>query len=203
MSRVTGRRLSRKFRVLIAKLQRNSAGVAAVEFGLIAPMLLFMLIGTIELSRAISIDRKFSLVTSTIADLVARERSLTSADVTAMYGVVDHMMKPWSASTLKIKIIPVKSNLVNGRTCAYAQTVNRPTFNGASQVAYAAAYSVTADLIAAGTAVIAVESSYAFTPLFLDSIMGTRTWTDKAILSPRDGHVQFDTPDVFATTNCP
>lgn len=203
MSRVSGRRLSRKFLVLTAKLRRNSAGVAAVEFGLIAPMLIFMLIGTIELSRAISIDRKFSLVTSTIADLVSRERSLTAADVTAMYGVVDHMMKPWSSSTLKIKIIPVKSNLVGGRTCAYAQTANRPAFHGASQVAYAATYAVTANLMAAGTAVIVVESSYAFTPLFVGTIIGTQTWTDKAILSPREGHVQFDTPDVFATTNCP
>lgn len=203
MSRVYSRRLSRKFLALTAKLRRNSEGVAAVEFGLIAPLLIFMLIGTIELSRAISIDRKFSFVTATIADLVSRERSLTAADVTAMYAVVDHMMKPWDASTLKINIVPVKSMLGTGKTCVYAQTTNRPALHGASQVGYGAAYAVTANLMAQGTAIIAVESNYTFTPLFVSSIIGTSTWTDKAILSPREGHVQFDTPDVFVSTNCP
>ncbi len=200
MLRVLGSRRIRKFGVFTSRLRRSSEGVAAVEFGLIAPVLLLMLIGTIEVSRAISIDRKFGFVTSTIADLVARERSLTAADVTAMYDIVGHMMRPWDDSTLKISIIPVKSNIINQNTrCVYAQTTNRPALHGASQSAFGSTYTLTNDLMEEGTAVIVVESSYTFTPLFVFSFMGSSTWTDKAILSPRDGHVQFDTPDRFAT----
>ena len=200
MSRVSYSRLARRLNVFTARLGRNSQGVAAVEFGLIAPVLLLMLVGTIEVSRAISIDRKFGAVTSAIADLITRERQVTSADITAMYSIVGHMMRPWDSSTLKIAIVPVKSNIINQNTrCVYAQTTNRPALNGASQTAYGSSYALTNDLMEKGTAVVVIESSYTFTPLFVFSFMGSSTWTDKAILTPRDGHVQFDTPDRFST----
>ena len=60
----------------IRRLGRNAEGVAAVEFGFIAPIMLLMLIGTIEISRAITIDRRFGLVTSMVADLVTTRTRL-------------------------------------------------------------------------------------------------------------------------------
>jgi Flp pilus assembly protein TadG len=195
MSRVTFRRLSCKAKALSAKLRRNSDGIAAVEFGLLAPLLLLMLVGTIEVSRAISIDRKFGLVTSTVADLIAREKTLTSTDVNAMYDVVQHMMKPWDATTLKISIVPVKSNPTNRNdTRVYASTTNRPSMNGAPQVAKGTVYPLTTDLLEQGTTVIVVESSYDYTPLFFQDIIGATTWKDKALLSPRNSCVDFDAP---------
>lgn len=203
MSRLLITRLPRATQRFAARLCKDKDGLAAVEFGLLAPLLLLMLIGTIELSRAISMDRKFGAVTSTLADLVAREKTISAADVTSMYDIVDHMMEPWDASSLKISIIPVKSNILAPNTrCVYAQAANRPTLHGGPQSAFGAAYGLPAGFMAAGTAVIVIESQYTFTPLFVSSFIGARTWTDKAILSPREGHVQFDSPDRF-TTNPP
>ncbi len=195
MSRIFVKRLSRKMKIAGIRMLRNRQGVAAVEFGLIAPLLLLMLLGTIEVSRAISMDRKFGLVTSTIADLVAREKTLSAADVTAMYDVVQHMMAPWNAASLKIAIIPVKANPTNKNdTRVYATTANRPSLHGAAQMSKGATYSLTQDLLDAGTTVIVVESQYTFAPLFIQSIVGGATWTDRAILSPRNSCVDFDPP---------
>lgn len=200
MSRLSNARISRAARRFAARLCTSDEGVAAVEFGLLAPLLLLMLIGTIELSRAISMDRKFGAVTSTLADLIAREKTVDSAAVTGMYDVVNHMMAPWDASTLKISIIPVKSNILAPNTrCVYAQATNRPTLHGGPQTAFGAGYSLPSGFMAGGTAVIVIESQYTFTPLFVSSFIGARTWTDKAILNPREGHVQFDSPDRFAS----
>ncbi|MEQ1577741.1 MAG: TadE/TadG family type IV pilus assembly protein [Hyphomicrobium sp.] len=202
MSRVSFYKLSRKANVLAARLRRNCEGVAAVEFGLLAPVLLVMLLGTVELSRAISIDRKFGLVTSTIADLIAREKSVTAADVTAMYDIVDHLMKPWDASTLQLAIIPVKSSPTNGAdTKVYAATTNRPSLHGAPQAAKCAAYTLTANMLAPATSVIVIETSYSFRPMFVGSIIGSSTWTDKAVLSPRNSCVDFDSPS-NCVSNC-
>lgn len=203
MSRVTSRRLSPSTRNICVKLRSNCDGVAAVEFGLLAPLLLIMLLGTIELSRAISIDRKFGFVTSTIADLVAREDRVVAADVTAMYGVVQHMMKPWDSSTLKITIIPVLAKSSNAAvTCVYADDAQRPTLNGASQKAKGSIYALPVGFLEAGTRVIVIESSIQFTPLFSSSIIGSSTWTDKALLSPRKGTVIFLPDPQNDTYNC-
>ena len=202
MSRVLLRRLSQKASNFGTKLRHDSKGVAAVEFGLLAPVLLVMLLGTIELSRAISIDRKFGLVTSTVADLVAREKTLSSADVTAMYDIVNHLMKPWDASVLKLSIIPVKASPTNKNdTRVYAGTTNRPTLHGAAQLSKCSSYTLTTDMLSSGSSVIVVETSYAFKPLFVGSIIGTSTWTDKAILSPRNSCVDFDSPS-NCVSNC-
>lgn len=202
MSRVLLRRLSRKANIFGTKLRRDSKGVAAVEFGLLAPVLLIMLLGTIELSRAISIDRKFGLVTSTIADLVAREQTLRAADITAMYDIVDHLMKPWDSSVLKLSIIPVKANPANRNdTRVYAGTANRPTLHGAAQLSKCSTYPLTTDMLSSGASVIVVETSYAFKPLFIGSIIGSSTWTDKAMLTPRNSCVDFDSPS-NCVANC-
>ena len=46
---------------------RDARGVAAVEFAFIAPIMILLFVGTIELSAGISTDRKISRVASAIA----------------------------------------------------------------------------------------------------------------------------------------
>jgi Flp pilus assembly protein TadG len=79
---------------------RNSRGVAAVEFALIAPILLILFIGSAEVSLLISVDRKLSRTSSAIADLVAQESDYTTAtkqaELKAIFGVTERIMYPYS-----------------------------------------------------------------------------------------------------------
>ncbi len=183
------------------KFIADRSGVAAVEFGLLAPILVLMLLGVIEISRAVSMNRKFSSVTATIADLVAREQTVSSADVTKMYSVASHMMKPWTSSQLKLAIIPVKRDATTSKTCVYAQTANRATLNGAALKAYQASYTMPTGMLSGNDSVIVVESSYTFTPLFGSQIMPGATWNDKVFLNPRNSCVDFDSNNCVVT--CP
>ena len=45
-------------RRLLARAAHDCEGVAAIEFGYLAPVMLIMLIGTLEASRAINMDRR-------------------------------------------------------------------------------------------------------------------------------------------------
>lgn len=181
-------------------LARDARGVAAVEFGYIAPVMLLMLIGTIEVSRAVAIDRRFGLATSMVADLVAREKKMTAADLNAIYNIVAHVMSPYNAANLRIKVVPVKANPSNAAsTLVYAATTNRPSYNGAAVPAKCSAYSLTAGLVAAGSSVIVVETTYGFSPLLTGSIISAATWSDKAILAPRNSCVDFDNDNCVST----
>lgn len=188
-------------RLLARRLRRNVEGIAAVEFGLIAPVMLIMLIGTIEISRAISIDRRFGLATAMVGDLVAREEDMTADNLNAIYDIVDHVLSPYDSSKIKIAVIPVKAASDDeNNTRVYAGTQNRPSLNGMSAPSTCSGYSLTNGLVDKGESVIVVESSYDFTPIIVNDLIGARTWTDKSVLSPRQSCVDFD--DNNCVSNC-
>lgn len=178
---------------LLCRLKTNVAGIAAVEFGLIVPVMLIMLIGVIEISRAISMDRRFGLATSMVGDLVAREEDMSADNLNAIYDIIEHVMEPYDASKLRMTVIPVKAASDDKtNTKVYAGTANRPSFNGMSVPAACSDYGLTAGLVDQGEAVIVVEATYDFTPLLVNDLIAAKTWTDTAVLSPRNSCVDFD-----------
>jgi Flp pilus assembly protein TadG len=186
----------------VAQLRSDMRGVAAVEFGLIAPVMMVMLLGTVEITRAVSMDRRVSLVTSMIADLVAREEKLTANDVNAIYDIAAEVMNPYDAGPLKISIVPVMSSPTNASsTLVYPSTTNRPSYHGASQPAKCEAYPLTPGLLGKNESLIAVEASYTFKPLFGSYMMSSVVWHDTAIAKPRKALcVVFD--GTTCTTTC-
>ena len=88
----------------------NIEGVAAIEFAYLAPVLLVMLLGTIEVSRGISIDRRFGLVTSMVGDLVAREKTIAPSPAQSLFGIMKSaksIMGAADSDTLKVRIMSV------------------------------------------------------------------------------------------------
>ena len=186
-------RLSRAF-------GRDARGIAAVEFGYLVPVILLMLVGVFEVSRAVLMDRRLGLVTTMVADLVGREEKMTAADLTAVYKIVNEVMSPFDASTLKVSVIPVKASPTDAtNTRVYPATTNRPSYNGGTQPAKCAAYGMTAGLVPKGASVIVIETKYKYTPIFPNYIYGSADWTDKAVVSPRHSCVDFDGDNCVST----
>lgn len=205
----SGRRIGRALGMQLAKAAQvtrrfgsDVRGIAAVEFAFIAPILLVMLIGAVEITRAVSIDRRLSVITNMIADLVARETKLTGADVEAIYDIAEQVMAPFDASDLKLSIIPVMSAANDaGKTLVYPSAANRPSYNGGAVPPKCQVYALTAGILQKNESVIVVESSYAFKPLFLGYVMGAHEWTEKAIAKPRKALcVAFD--GATCTSSC-
>jgi Flp pilus assembly pilin Flp len=179
---------------------RDARGSAAVEFAYLVPVILLMLIGTVEVSRALMIDRRFGLATSMVADLVGREEAVTAADVNAIYNIVAHAMKPYDASSMQVSLIPVKASPSDAsQTKVYAGTANRPAYNGGSVPAKCSPYALTAGIVGKGESVVVVETRFTFTTLFGNYVIGPSTWTDKAIVSPRYSCVDFDDDNCVST----
>jgi Flp pilus assembly protein TadG len=172
----------------------DASGIAAVEFGLIVPIMLLFFLGTIEMTRAVAIDQRLTQATNMIADLVAREEKLTAADVTAIYDIASEVMRPYDASLLKISLIPVMSSPSNsGDTRVYPATTNRPSFNGAAQPAKCQAYSLTNGILGTNESVVVIEASYKYKPMFVGYLMNASDWSHKSFAKPRKGLcVAFD-----------
>ena len=67
LSKVFFRNMPRCGRHALIRVWRRNDGMAATEFGILAPLLILMYLGTVEVSRAIDIDRQFTSATAMAA----------------------------------------------------------------------------------------------------------------------------------------
>ncbi len=89
----------RNYKNLSKSLKRsigeNEKGVAAVEFALLAPVLIAILFGSVEVSQAVTIDRKVTQAASTIADLVAQSADMDCATLKTATAVTREVFEPY------------------------------------------------------------------------------------------------------------
>ena len=62
---------------------RNRRGASATEFALIAPLMLGLYIGCVEISEGVAADRKVTLTAGTLANHTSQDTTLTTADIAA------------------------------------------------------------------------------------------------------------------------
>ncbi len=195
-------------RRLLHTLLRDKRGSAAVEFAMLMPLLTLMLLGTMELGRAINMDRVFTMATGTTGDLVAREEYLgtSSSDaktnLDSMMLSIKQIMQPYDSSSLQLGIFSVQASPTNASD---TRVVWSYSYNGKSVPAKCATYTLPAGLLAKGGSTIVVESSYVFKPLFTNVIpgfSGNMTWTDKSYHSPRNSCVDYVKGDNCSTLSC-
>jgi len=79
---------------LSARFLADKRGIAATEFALIAPALIFFVMGVLEMSFRFRAADDATRYVHQVADLISREETLTEAGLTDIYNASVHMMKP-------------------------------------------------------------------------------------------------------------
>jgi len=74
-------------------------GVAALEFGLVAPFLILLLLGGFEVSRYILVVEKVEKVAFSIADVAAQYDPDEGTDVGQVFAAVEQIMSPFAMDT--------------------------------------------------------------------------------------------------------
>ena len=90
-----------------ARFARQEAGIAAVEFSLILPILVVLWIGGVEVTQALSVDRRMNNLASAIGDLVARSKVVTYDDVDDIFDIAPGALYPFGTSELSMRITAV------------------------------------------------------------------------------------------------
>lgn len=100
---------------------RNADGIAAVEFALVAPFLILLLMGTVEFPRAYGISQGLEKAARTMADLISRG-SLNSVD--DVYAAGAAVTFPYDTSAARIVLTAVgvyaKGQGLVARVCSTA-----------------------------------------------------------------------------------
>lgn len=90
---------------LIARLRGDIAGVSAVEFALILPILIALAYGTIEYGRMLLLSQKLQNGTFILADLTARGKTVSVAELDNILLAIDNVMQPFDFGGHGIAIV--------------------------------------------------------------------------------------------------
>ena len=171
----------------------DRSGVAAIEFAMVAPIVLFLFLGTLEMSQAITVDRRVTQVASSTADLVARTKQTTTSEMDGIMDLIDETMKPYDPNLMKVTLVNVAANPDDASDTRVCWVYNHN--GGASTSATAgAAYTLPTGLVEAGDSVVIAEVQYDYQPLITNYfIKSTLALTEKFFLKPRlSTMVEFD-----------
>ncbi|NWG46282.1 MAG: pilus assembly protein [Alphaproteobacteria bacterium] len=163
----------------LARLWACRRGVNAVEFAIIAPFMLTLLLGTTELSNAMQAHRKVTAVTSSIGDLVAQAKVIDNQDIADVFSAGEAIMVPFDVTPLEMVISSVVADQ-NGQTKVAWSDGYRATPRTVDS-----SYALPEGLVTANQSVIVAEVRYAYTSPLNKFIAGSMDMEDTFFLKPR------------------
>ena len=168
-------------RRLPVRLLRHESGIAAVEFALILPILIVLWIGGVEVTQALSVDRRLNNLASALGDLVARSKIVTHADVDSIFDIAPGALYPFLTGGLDMRITAVKMNSAGTATVAWSRA------EGTTAYAVDAPMNslVPATLRVPDTQIIMAEVAYTYTPAVGYVITGNLDLDDRMFFVPR------------------
>jgi len=176
----------------IRKFARNKDGLAAMEFAFIVPIMLLLFIGVVEFSQALTIDRRVTQVASSAADLIAREKSLTTADVEGVMQIIAHLVAPYDASRLKVTVLNVYSGITDATDTKVCWSHNHN--GGVNTYADNQKYGMPAGILGKGSSAIVAEVTYDYQPLIFEYFLSAFKMEETFYLKPRlSNSVEFNT----------
>lgn len=136
---------------------REKKGLAAIEFAFIAPVMISLFFGTVELCNALLCRQKVTNIASTAADLVAQDTQISTAQMSDVFSALNSIIYPYPTGPAKIVISSLVDNGHGAGTVAWSDAQNTPARAVGSTV------NVPAGLITTGGSVILAEISYNYT----------------------------------------
>ncbi len=170
----------------LSRFTRDRRGVSAVEFAIIAPVMIGLYLGCVEISDGVAADRKVSLVVDALANLSSSSpgTTISTANMSDILNAASSIIAPYSAANLKATVSCLKIDINGAVTVAWSAA----TANGTARAA-GSAVTIPAALIPPATSLPASllfsEASYAYTPAVGYTISGTLTLSDKMYMAPR------------------
>ena len=87
------------------------AGNVAVEFGLAVPVLMMMMLASVELARFVILNQKLDRVASSVSDLVARAETIKESELQDIFAAVSEVASPFDIADLGVVIVSSVTNL--------------------------------------------------------------------------------------------
>lgn len=169
----------RAIRSLIQRFRHDARGVSALEFALIAPVMLAMYLGAAELTMALTADRKVTGAATAIADLVTQDDLLSNTELADIYSAGDAIIFPNDPSVLSVRITSIRMDIDGNIFVDWSEARGLTPLNTESLPP------LPNGLLAPMNSIVMVEAQYPFQGPFPKESGPLMTLSDTAYLRPR------------------
>ena len=129
-------------------------GLAALEFAILLPMMIFMLFGAVDLIDAMGTNRRAENVAASLADVISRDTEVSDDEVTGLWSAMAVLMAPDSATDMKARITSIEVVSSNSAQVVWSEG------HGMSAYSNGASFDLPADMMLPGTSVILAETQF-------------------------------------------
>lgn len=152
------------------RFARDRRGVAGLEFALIAPILILLWLGSIEVTGGADVNKNLGRATSMVADLVTQQQTITQTQISGIMDIGRATLLPYQRDTPQITITAINVSSAGAATVAWS----RRRVNGADTTPFqpGTAVALDANLLIPGTSVIRVQMNIAYVPIIAWTIAG-------------------------------
>ena len=171
---------------LIRRWSGDERGVSAIEFAMLAPVLILFYMGMTEFCQGFMAQKRMGHVSAMVADLIAQEETVTPATVDDIFDIGGLIMKPFPTATLNQRVSSVSR-------ASGSATVDWSRGDGMTARAVGSTMTLPADLVEDGESVIVAEVTYDYDSA-ADYLMPGLT---------RFSHTYYLRPRTVEKTTCP
>ncbi len=166
-----------------ARLIADRRGVSAVEFALIAPVMILIYFGLTEFSQAYMAQRRTGHTAAMVADLVAQSDKTSPTAIQPVFAIGQMIMKPFPAEPLAIRVTSVTMDDQGQATVDWSLSSKETILKRLDKASPVA--DLPAGLIGAGESLIIGETQYEYGSAIKDILPQPIIFDRKYYLRPR------------------
>jgi Flp pilus assembly protein TadG len=172
---------------LLRSFKRDREGASAVEFAILAPLLITLYFGCVEITDGIAADRKVTLTAGALANLTSQSQTITVDGMTNILNASAAVIKPYSVGNLAATITCLKIDADGNAKVKWSATLN-----GTARTAGASVTLPSEALAVPNSSLVWSEVNYNYTPVVGYTITGTLSLSDQMFMSPRVSPPVYD-----------
>lgn len=166
-----------RMRQILSRFCRDRRGVSAVEFALLAPVMITLYVGCAEISDGVGADRKVTMTAAALANLASQVGTISTSDMTNIMDATSAIIAPYSTSQLSITVSCISIDSQNRATVKWSVTRGGTARSGSITIPSA--------LAVANSQLVLGEASYQYRPTVGYTVTGTLNLSDRMYMSPR------------------
>jgi len=165
------------------RFRRDNRGVAAVEFALVAPVLIMAYLGMAELTLGLMASQRTSHLAATLGDLASQSDNLTAANLSDLWYIGGSMLEPFTTTGLKMRLTEVEMNTSNKAVVIWSQDSNWTNYATGTVISQ-----ITTTQLAQGQYMMMTDVEYDYVSPIGNFLPGTTKITDTFYHHPRNGN---------------
>lgn len=167
----------------VGQYAQKPDGVSAVEFALILPLLVLMYVGTVEITNAISVNRKVVSTASAVGDLTAQASNIDDTSMSGIFDASTAVMQPYSTTPLKLRVTQLTIDTNGIAKVGWSSARNMTALTKGATFS-----SLPAGLATPNSYIIFSEANFSYTSPIGEFIQGTLPFNESFYLRPRVGN---------------